>query len=158
MSGEWSLDPPSEERSRTMRAVPRTDTAPEMMVRRALHALGLRFRLYRRDLPGSPDIVLPRHRAVIFVHGCFWHRHLGCRRASMPKTRESLWRAKFDRTVQRDARVDQELRSRGWKVHVVWECECSSVDVVSARLSSIFRKQTGVSARCELGPPRRVRR
>ena len=97
-----------------------------MIVRRALHALGFRFRLHRRDLPGSPDIVLPRHRSVIFVHGCFWHRHAGCRRTTMPKTRAAFWQAKFDANQARDAQVEDALRRAGWWVHVIWECETTT--------------------------------
>lgn len=91
-------------RSDIMRAVKRAHTGPEIVVRRALHALGLRFRLHRRDLPGSPDIVLPRFRTVVFVHGCFWHRHPGCRYASMPKSRQEYWLPKFKANVERDAK------------------------------------------------------
>jgi DNA mismatch endonuclease (patch repair protein) len=98
-------------------------TAPEVAVRRALHAKGYRFRLHRRDLPGSPDIVLPRHRTAIFVHGCFWHRHPDCRGASTPKTNCEYWHQKFSANVMRDARAADELVKAGWKVAIVWECE-----------------------------------
>src|SRR4028119_2307485 len=91
------------DRSENMRRVKGKDTAPEHVVRKALHALGLRFRLHRSDLPGRPDIVLPGRRTAIFVHGCFWHRHVGCRRASMPAARREFWAAKFARTREREA-------------------------------------------------------
>lgn len=98
-------------------------TGPEMIVRRAAHALGLRFRLHRKDLPGRPDMVFPRHKVALFVHGCFWHRHPGCRLASMPKSRSEYWQAKFDTNVARDAVAEQALQDAGWRVVTVWECE-----------------------------------
>lgn len=101
------------------------DTKPEVLLRRALHRLGLRFRLHG-DLPGRPDLVFPRHRAVVLVHGCFWHRHTGCKVASTPKSNTEFWQAKFDRNVRRDAEVAAQLGSLGWKVLVAWECELAS--------------------------------
>jgi DNA mismatch endonuclease (patch repair protein) len=106
-----------------MRKVRGKDTTPEMKVRSALHRAGYRFRLHRRDLPGRPDIVLPGRRAVVFVHGCFWHRHPGCRAASSPSTRREFWQDKFERNVDRDRRNVEALAADGWSVHVVWECE-----------------------------------
>jgi DNA mismatch endonuclease (patch repair protein) len=94
-----------------------------MIVRRMLHALGRRFRLHRRELPGTPDIVLPSARKAIFVHGCFWHRHEGCRKATTPKTRVEYWQEKFDRNVERDQRKERQLRDAGWDVLTIWECE-----------------------------------
>ena len=102
------------------------DTAPEVALRRALHALGFRFRIHRKDLPGKPDIVLPRHRVVIFVHGCFWHRHAGCRIATTPKSNTEFWVEKFERNVARDARSIDLLKAQGWRVIVAWECELAS--------------------------------
>lgn len=99
-----------------------SNTRPERMVRSALHARGLRFRLGGRGLPGRPDLVFPRFSAVVFVHGCFWHRHVGCRYATVPKTRPAFWAQKFDENVERDRRVEQQLHERGWNVHLVWEC------------------------------------
>lgn len=98
------------------------DTKPELLVRRALHRLGRRFRLHRRDLPGTPDIVLPRDRTIIFVHGCFWHAHEECSIARMPKTKPDFWVAKFASNRARDARVKAELEEMGWRVVVLWEC------------------------------------
>lgn len=106
--------------------------------RKLLHALGLRFRLHRRDLPGSPDIVLPGYRKVIFVHGCFWHRHLGCRYATTPKTRQDYWVPKFAANVERDARKQAQLEELGWHVLVVWECETKTKDALGRRLSQEF--------------------
>lgn len=110
-------------RSALMGRIRGVDTGPEMAVRRAAHRLGYRFRLHCRSLPGRPDIVFPSRRAAIFVHGCFWHRHEGCRKASTPKTRVEFWEAKFARNVERDAEVQQRLRAAGWRVLVIWECE-----------------------------------
>lgn len=112
-----------DQRQRAMRAVRSQDTTPEIQLRRALHALGLRFRLHKRDLPGRPDIVLPRWHAVIFVHGCFWHGHAGCARARMPLTRPEYWARKRIRNQARDALNCGLLRAKSWKVKVVWECK-----------------------------------
>ncbi|HBN9610494.1 very short patch repair endonuclease [Pseudomonas aeruginosa] len=125
-------------RSDIMRAVKRAHTGPEIVIRQALHALGLRFRLHRRDLPGSPDIVLPRFRTVVFVHGCFWHRHPGCRYASTPKSRQEYWFPKFKANVERDAKKEAQLRELGWRVLVIWECETKSREALEARLRLEF--------------------
>lgn len=114
------------ERSERMSRIRSKDTAPEVALRRALHALGFRFRLHRKDLPGRPDIVLPRHRVVIFVHGCFWHRHVGCGIATTPKSNTAFWVEKFERNVARDVRSIERLEAQGWRVIVVWECELGS--------------------------------
>jgi DNA mismatch endonuclease Vsr len=111
------------------------DTGPELIVRRMLHAMGNRFRLHRRDLPGRPDIVLPGRRKVIFVHGCFWHRHTGCRFATMPTTRRDFWEAKLTGNRARDARNVAALRRAGWSVAVVWECQTRNAAALEARLS-----------------------
>jgi DNA mismatch endonuclease (patch repair protein) len=102
------------------------DTKPELAVRRYLHANGLRYRLHVRDLPGKPDIVLPRHRAVVFVHGCFWHRHEGCRYAYRPKSNVEFWQAKLDANTARDGQDQERLRALGWRVFVVWECQTTT--------------------------------
>jgi DNA mismatch endonuclease (patch repair protein) len=99
------------------------DTGPERVVRSALHRLGYRFRLHRGGLPGRPDIVLPKHHAVVFVHGCFWHRHSGCRRCTTPTHNRSFWAAKLERNAVRDKANKRALRKLGWRVVVVWECE-----------------------------------
>ncbi|MBY6151661.1 DNA mismatch endonuclease Vsr [Vannielia litorea] len=116
---------PDEKRSAIMRSVGRRDTGPEMIVRSALHQMGFRFRLHDRRLPGSPDLILPKHRAVVFVHGCFWHRHAGCRLATMPKTRVKFWSEKFARNVKRDRDNLKALGSQGWRTAVVWQCQLS---------------------------------
>jgi DNA mismatch endonuclease (patch repair protein) len=118
-------------RSALMRTIRSKDTSPEMAVRRAAHAAGLRFRLHRKDLPGRPDLVFPKHRLVVFVHGCFWHRHQGCPKCSYPKTRIEFWESKLNANVERDARIEQQLRSLGWHVEIIWECE--SKDPVGLR-------------------------
>lgn len=110
-------------RSRMMAGIRSRDTRPEMMVRKHLHARGFRYRLHVRTLPGSPDLVLPRYHVVIFVHGCFWHRHLGCRYATTPASNVERWRLKFDSNTERDSRQESMLRTAGWRVIVVWECE-----------------------------------
>ena len=128
----------SSERSRNMAAIRGKDTAPEMAVRKMLHGMGLRFRLHRKDLPGRPDIVLPRHRTVVFVHGCFWHRHEGCRFTTTPKTRQEFWQAKFDGNVARDRRNQADLVQLGWRILVVWECELRDAAALRNRLVSEF--------------------
>jgi len=113
------------QRSERMSRVRARDTKPELVVRRLVHALGYRFRLHRRDMPGSPDIVLPRFRSVILVHGCFWHRHddPDCRLARMPKSRIEFWGPKLASNQARDERVRRALEALGWRVLVIWECE-----------------------------------
>ncbi|ABD55774.1 very short patch repair endonuclease [Jannaschia sp. CCS1] len=112
----------AETRSRMMASIRRRNTKPEMVVRQELHAAGFRFRLDVRSLPGSPDIVLPKWRTAIFVHGCFWHRHAGCKYASTPATRPKFWQAKFEANVRRDCSNERALIEMGWKVAIVWEC------------------------------------
>lgn len=114
------VDPPT--RSRMMAGIRGKDTKPELLLRRALHAAGLRYRLHGDKLPGRPDIVLSRHRAVVFVHGCFWHRHEGCRFATSPRTRPEFWQEKFAANVARDRRNIVDLQYSGWRVGIVWEC------------------------------------
>ena len=124
------------ERSERMSRIRGKDTAPELALRKALHALGLRYRLHAK-LPGKPDIVLPRHSAVVFVHGCFWHRHRGCRIATTPKSNTAFWREKFDRNVARDKRVRRQLRAAGWRVFVAWECQLSGKGKATERASAL---------------------
>ena len=131
-------------RSWLMSRVRSKDTSPEMVVRRKAHAMGLRFRLHRKDLPGTPDLVFPRHRAVVFVHGCFWHRHPGCKKAGMPKTRVGFWREKFDSNIERSRRDVGRLTELGWSVGVIWECETKDPAAVEGFLSEVV----GWRARC----------
>jgi len=124
----------SEQRSRNMSAIKSKNTKPEIKVRKVLHSMGYRFRLHRKDLPGSPDIVLPKYKTVIFVHGCFWHRHQNCKYASTPKTRQEFWNKKFNENINRD-KINQEfLSSKGWKIIIVWECEIKDKDFDLNRL------------------------
>jgi DNA mismatch endonuclease (patch repair protein) len=114
------------------------NTTPEMRVRSAAHKVGLRFRLHRRDLPGCPDLVFPKHGVALFVHGCFWHRHPDCSKASMPKTRPRYWAAKFLANVNRDKRVEKCLRVLGWRVVIIWECETKSQETLMDRVLNEF--------------------
>lgn len=98
------------------------DTKPELVLRRALHARGFRYRLHSKTVPGRPDLVFPKHHAIVFVHGCFWHRHEGCRYTTTPSTRPEFWQAKFDANVARDRSVHDQLLDAGWRVATVWEC------------------------------------
>lgn len=131
----------SERRSWNMSRIRGRDTRPELVLRSLLHRAGFRFRLHAKQLPGRPDIILPRYRTAIFVHGCFWHRHPGCRNATTPSTRREFWQAKFDGNVSRDARNQAALEAAGWTVLTVWECELKSdADGVARRLASELRK------------------
>jgi len=127
-----------EQRHRNMSRIRGRDTGPERTVRSLLHRMGYRFRLHRRDLPGRPDIVLPRLRSVIFVHGCFWHRHKGCRYATTPKTRAIFWQKKFKENVERDWRNVTALYKDGWRVLCVWECETRDLKGLEQQLSSFL--------------------
>jgi DNA mismatch endonuclease, patch repair protein len=130
-----------EKRSEVMSRIRGSDTRPEMVVRRMAHAMGYRFRLHRRDLPGTPDLVFPGRRKVVFVHGCFWHRHEGCRNASRPKSRVEFWQAKFRANVDRDRRALAGLAELGWDVLVIWECETKEPDTVARRLRDFLDNQ-----------------
>jgi DNA mismatch endonuclease (patch repair protein) len=114
------------------------NTKPEVIVRSMLHHLGYRFRIHRRDLPGTPDIVLPKYNSIIFVHGCFWHRHPECPYAYMPKSRIKFWEKKFLDTVNRDTHTIETLKKMGWKVLVVWECELKNPESVIEKLESFL--------------------
>ena len=126
----------AEQRSAMMSRIRGRDTKPELVVRRLAHALGYRFRLHRRDLPGAPDLVFSGRKKVVFVHGCFWHRHPGCRFAYHPKSNVEFWQKKFESNTERDARVLRELQQGGWSPLVVWECEISDVEKLVDRLRS----------------------
>lgn len=119
-----------DERSKIMAKVRSTDTTPEIIVRKLLHSLGYRFRLYRTDLPGKPDIVLPKYKTVIFVNGCFWHGCPTCRHAKIrPEHNSDYWAKKLDRNLQRDNENYSKLMNCGWKVIVVWECETKKMNL-----------------------------
>ncbi|MDN7915350.1 very short patch repair endonuclease [Burkholderia cepacia] len=125
-----------EVRSRMMGRISGKDTQPELIVRRTAHALGFRFRLHRRDLPGRPDVVFPGKKTVIFVHGCFWHRHKGCKYCYTPKSNVEFWQEKFENNVGRDERVRKKLEDLGWKVAVIWECETADLPNLRTKLQA----------------------
>ena len=126
-------------RSWNMSRIHACDTKPELSVRSLLHKCGFRFRLHSKKLPGKPDIVLPRHGCVIFVHGCFWHRHRGCQYSYSPKSNKTFWNHKFTENVARDKRVRLHLRRLGWRVLTIWECEIGNPEMLKARLSRQIR-------------------
>uniref|UniRef100_A0A9E8A1E0 Very short patch repair endonuclease n=1 Tax=Bosea sp. NBC_00436 TaxID=2969620 RepID=A0A9E8A1E0_9HYPH len=136
---------PPEKRSANMARVRHKDTHPEMIVRHTAFALGYRYRLHAQGLPGRPDLVFPGKKAVIFVHGCFWHQHHGCRKATIPQSRREFWTAKLNRNVERDREVSLALEEMGWRVLVVWECETRAVASLTERLGT-FLKPSRVSA------------
>jgi DNA mismatch endonuclease (patch repair protein) len=133
------LDPAR--RSANMAKVRGKDTGPELVVRRVAHGLGLRFRLHRRDLPGRPDLVFARYHLAVFVHGCFWHRHENCKRATMPGTRAGFWEAKFKSTVERDARQQSALEVAGWRVLTLWECDLKDRTQLAEQLLANTRER-----------------
>lgn len=116
-----------EKRSQVMSRIRSKDTKPEKSIRSILHKLGFRFRINRKDLPGKPDIVLPKYKTVIFVHGCFWHQHEGCKIASKPKSNSEFWQKKFSRNIERDKNNQEELKSMGYRVIIIWECEAKFI-------------------------------
>lgn len=128
-----------EKRSQNMRLIKSKDTVPEKKVRSVAHRLGLRFRLHRNDLPGAPDILFPSRKTALFVHGCFWHRHEGCPRATTPKTNNNYWNRKFMRNVERDNENRKKLEEKGWRVLVIWECETKSEKTIESFLAKHFR-------------------
>jgi DNA mismatch endonuclease (patch repair protein) len=117
-------------RSKIMAQVKSENTSPELAIRKLLHRLGYRFRLHRKDLPGKPDIVLPKYKTVIFVHGCFWHGHPGCKRAARPASNTDFWNKKLDRNIERDHKAREELEKLGWRVMTIWECEIKNAEKV----------------------------
>ena len=121
-----------------MRSVRSVDTGPEMTVRRAVHRLGFRFRLHRKDLPGCPDLVFPRLRIAIFVHGCFWHQHR-CNAAARPTSRTEYWNAKLEKNIERDRRNTKALRNCGWKVFIIWECQTKNRSALDSRLLRLLK-------------------
>ena len=128
-----------ERRSWNMSRIQSRDTKPEKTVRSILHGLGYRFRLHQKNLPGKPDIVLARYNSVIFVHGCFWHRHKDCKNASVPKTKKTFWKGKFKANIERDIKVKNELKSNGWRVLVVWECELNDIETMERELGKFLK-------------------
>lgn len=130
------------ERSKRMSLVRNKDSKPELAVRRLVHGLGFRYRLHRLDLPGKPDLVFARRRKVVFVHGCFWHRHPGCSLARLPKSRLDFWVPKLERNRENDLLKQEELRSLGWNVLVVWECELHDRDGLAKKITEFLNGES----------------
>jgi DNA mismatch endonuclease (patch repair protein) len=139
------LDPTR--RSENMRRIRSKDMKPELVVRSLVHQLGFRFRLHRRELPGSPDLVFPRHRKIVFVHGCFWHQHSGCREGRVPNTRKEYWEPKLSRNRERDQTSLAALSQSGWSTLVVWECETKDTEALASRLRAFLGPATSVRRR-----------
>lgn len=127
-------------RSRIMSSVKQRHTKPEMVVRSLLHRLGYRFRLHVKDLPGSPDIILPKFRTAIFVHGCFWHQHKNCGKSRRPSSNQEYWNTKLDGNVSRDKRKEEELSKLGWRVEIVWQCETGDKETLSKKLDKLLSR------------------
>ena len=128
----------SEQRSRNMSAIKSKNTKPEIKVRKVLHSMGYRFRLHSKDLPGSPDIVLPKYKTVIFVHGCFWHRHENSKYASTPKTRQEFWNKKFEENIKRDSEIQDKIKNLNWRSVVIWECETKNMENLRDKIIDVF--------------------
>ncbi|POP67710.1 very short patch repair endonuclease [Pseudomonas syringae] len=136
----------SQKRSWNMSRIRSRDTAPELAVRKVLYRMGYRYRLHSAIVPGKPDIVLTKFKSVIFVHGCFWHRHSGCKFAYTPKSREEFWTKKFEANFRRDEVVKKQLSELGWRILIIWECETKSSDIIENRLRG-FLGENGQSSR-----------
>lgn len=133
----------AETRSRMMAGIRGRNTKPEMTLRSALHRMGVRYRLHRKDLPGKPDLVFPKFRSIVFVNGCFWHRHKGCRFATTPATRPEFWSRKFEANTSRDRRNIAALRKDGWRVETVWECSIKSEGAEAVARTTVDWLQNG---------------
>ena len=142
-------------RSQMMAGIQSRNTKPELTVRRMLHGSGYRFRLHRRDLPGVPDIVMPGRKVAIFVHGCFWHQHVGCRHARMPATRPDFWQSKLQANVERDRHAVGQLRILGWRVLCVWECSTRNAGAVATLQAAMGAWIEGGESFGEIGAPSR---
>lgn len=136
---------PDARRSRNMRAVRSTNTKPERLVRSAARLLGLRFSVHEKGLPGRPDLVFSKEKAIVFVNGCFWHQHVGCRNAMLPKTNRRFWKQKLGRNAERDRQITAELRRAGWRVGVIWECQTENPIRLAKRIERIvlFKRDSG---------------
>jgi len=138
-------------RSRMMAGIKGKDTKPELALRRALHARGFRYRLHSKSVPGRPDLVFPKHHAIVFVHGCFWHRHEGCRYTTTPSTRPEFWQAKFDANVIRDAAIGDRVIEAGWRVATVWECSLRKANQLTATVELLSAWLLSDSRQLEVG-------
>ena len=128
----------SEQRSRNMSAIKSKNTKPEIKVRKVLHSMGYRFRLHSKDLPGSPDIVLPKYNTVIFVQGCFWHMYENCKYASTPKKRQKFWNKKFTENIKRDSEIKDKIKNLDWRSVVIWECETKNIENLREKIIDVF--------------------
>jgi DNA mismatch endonuclease, patch repair protein len=144
-------------RSWNMSRIPAKNTKPELTVRSMLHRSGYRFRLHVGELPGRPDIVLPKWKTIVFVNGCFWHRHKGCKFAYSPKTRQAFWQHKFRENVKRDARKALALAALGWRVETVWECELANPEKLFRRLQVIKRSKVLMQVSTSISSPAHLR-
>lgn len=131
-----------DKRSQIMSKVGGKNTKPELIVRSLLHRMGYRFRIHRADLPGNPDISLPRHKKVIFIHGCFWHGHIECPRAKRPSTNQEFWQKKLDKNIERDRQNIAKLDDLGWTVLVIWQCEMKDLGKLEQKIDGFMRKNT----------------
>lgn len=138
-------------RSRMMAGILGKDTRPELALRRALHARGFRYRLHAKGVPGRPDLILAKHRAVIFVHGCFWHRHDGCRYTTTPTTRPEFWEQKFASNVRRDRAVCDALAASGWRVATIWECALRKPESLRRTVAAVEKWLRSASGWLEIG-------
>ncbi len=138
-------------RSRMMAGIKGKDTKPELVLRRALHARGFRYRLHSKNVPGRPDLVFPKHHAIVFVHGCFWHRHERCRYTTTPSTRPEFWQAKFDANVIRDAAIRGQLIETGWRVATVWESSLRKTDQLAKTVELLAAWLPSDSSQLEVG-------
>ena len=132
------------------------DTKPEWILRGGLHRLGFRYQLHRKDLPGKPDLVFPKYRSVIFVHGCFWHRHMKCMDASIPSANQEFWIDKFSSTIRRDSRVLRELHTLGWKTMVIWECQLEKDTVATINRVADWLSMGEITSDLSLGNERAI--
>jgi DNA mismatch endonuclease (patch repair protein) len=130
-----------DKRSQIMSRVGGKNTKPELIVRSLLHRMGYRFRIHRTDLPGNPDVSLPRHKKIIFVHGCFWHGHAECSRAKRPSTNQEFWQKKLDKNIERDRQNRDKLEALGWSILVIWQCEVKDLERVEQKIESFMRKK-----------------
>jgi len=131
---------PADKRSEIMRRITSKDTKPEFVVRRFVHSLGFGYRLHTKELPGKPDLVFSGRRKLIFVHGCFWHQHDGCKSSHIPKTRRDYWEPKLNRTVFRDSKNQEKLRELGWDILIIWECETRDIQQIAGKIIAFLNK------------------
>lgn len=130
------------QRSENMRRIKAAHTKPEMLVRRMVHAMGYRYRLHRKDLPGKPDLIFGPKRKAIFVHGCFWHQHSGCKAGRLPNSNAGYWHEKLRRNVERDAKVQADLKERGWDILTLWDCEINDGEALRNRLAQFLAPES----------------